>query len=75
MRTEINLSEDLLSGDENAISRALATPRSKEEVRSRGISYTRVRELVKDAFTGLTSVSKIGVYSLRAGGATSAANA
>jgi len=69
MRTEINLSEDL------PISRALATPRSKENVRSRGISYTRVRELVKDAFRGLTAVSKIGVHSLRAGGATSTANA
>ena len=69
MRTEINLSEDL------PISRALTTPRSKEKVRSRGISYTRVRELVKDAFRGLTAVSKIGVHSLRARGATSAANA
>ena len=49
--------------------------RSKEKVRSHGISYTRARELIKDAFRGLTDVSKIGVHSLRAGGATSAANA
>ena len=47
----------------------------RDLVRSRGISYTRVRELVKDAFRGLTAVSKIGVHSLTAGGATSAANA
>ena len=44
-------------------------------VRSQGISYTRDRELVKDASRGLTDVSKLSVHNLRAGGATSAANA
>ena len=66
---QIDLSEDL------PLFRALATPRSKAMVRSQGISYTRARELVKDAFRGFTDVSKISVHSLRAGGATSAANA
>ena len=66
---QIDLSEDL------PLFRALATPRSKEMVRSQGISYTRARKLVKDAFRGFTDVSKISVHSLRAGGATSAANA
>ena len=60
---QIDLSEDL------PLFRALATPRSKEMVRS----YTRARELVKDAFKGLTDVSKLSLHSLRAGGATSAA--
>ena len=64
---QINLSEDL------SLFRALATPRSK--VRSQGISYTRARELIKDAFRDIKDVSKISVHSLRAGGATSAANA
>ena len=40
-----------------------------------GISYTRARELIKDAFRDITGVSKISVHSLRAGGGTSAANA
>ena len=64
---QIDLSEDL------PLFRAPATPRSKEMVRSQGISYTRARELVKDAFKGLTDVSKLSLHSLRAGGATSAA--
>ena len=37
---QINLPEDL------PLFRALATPRSKEKVRSQGISYTRARELI-----------------------------
>ena len=65
---QINLSEDLPPF------RALATPRSKEQVRSQGISYTRARELIKDAFRDITDISKISVHSLRAGGTTSAAN-
>ena len=52
-----------------------ATPRSKDKVQSQGISYTRARELVKDAFIDFTDVSKISVHSLRAGGGPSAANA
>ena len=66
---QIDPSEDL------PMFRALATPRSRVRVRSQGFSYTRARELIKDAFRGLTDVSKISVHSLRAGGATSAANA
>ena len=61
---QIDLSEDL------PLFRALASPCSKEMVRSQGISS---RELVKDAFKGLTDVSKLSLHSLRAGGATSAA--
>ena len=64
---QIDLSEDL------PLFRALATPRSKEMVRIQGISYTRARELVKDAFKGLTDVSKLRLYSLRAGRVTSGA--
>ena len=42
----------------------------------RGLSYTRARETIKEAFKDITAdVSKIGVHSLRAGGATAAANA
>jgi len=66
---QIDLSEDL------PLFRALATPRSKEIVRSQGISYARARELLKDAFRGLNDVSKLSLHSLRAGGATSVANA
>ena len=66
---QINLSKDL------PLFRVLATPRSKEKVRSQGNSYRRARELIKDVFRDITDVSKISVHSLRAGGATSAANA
>ena len=65
---QINLSEDLPSF------RALATPPSKEKVRSQGICKTRARELIKDAFRDTRDVSKISVHSLRARGATSAAD-
>ena len=41
--TQIDLSKDL------PLFRALATPRSKEMVRSQGISYSKAHELVKDA--------------------------
>ena len=66
---QIDLSEDL------PLFRAPATPVSKEKVLSQWISFTRAREFVKDAFRRLTDVTKISVHSLRAGGATSAANA
>ena len=46
-----------------------------KDSRVRGITYTRAREIVKEAFKGLTDVSKIAVHSLRSGGATAAANA
>ena len=60
---QIDLSEEL------PLFRALISPWSKVMVRSQGISYLRARELVKDAFRGLTDVSKLSVHSLRAGGA------
>ena len=56
---QINLSEDL------PLFRALATPRSKEEVRSQGISYTTAKELIKDALRDIKDVSKISVHSLK----------
>ena len=56
---QINLSEDL------TLFRALATPRSKEKVLSQGISYTRAKELIKDAFRDIKEVSEISVHSLR----------
>ena len=48
--------------------------RSKDS-QVRGITYTRAREIVKEALQGFTDVSKIAVHSLRSGGATAAANA
>jgi len=43
---------------------------------STGISYTRAREVVLDAFSQLGFPSRLfGLHSLRSGGATSAANA
>lgn len=45
------------------------------KVRSQGISYTRARELMKEAFKDITDVSKISLHSLRSGGASAAANA
>ena len=65
----INLEEDL------PLFRALAPPKSSSKVRRQGISYSRVRELVKEAFKDITDVSKISPHSLRVGGATAAANA
>ena len=47
---QIHLSEDLPPF------RALATPRSKEKVRSQGICQTRARELIKDAFRDIRDV-------------------
>ena len=40
-----------------------------------GISYTRAREIVKEAFKDISDVSKISLHSLRSGGASAAANA
>lgn len=47
---------------------------SKTKVRRHGLSYTRAREIIKDAFRDITDVSSISLHSLRAGGATAAAN-
>ena len=66
---EIDLEDDL------PLFRAIAPKNSSCKVRRQGISYTRVRELVKDAFRNFIDVSKIGVHSLRIGGASAAANA
>ena len=63
------LSEDL------PLYRVLAIPRSKERVQSQEISYTRARELIKDVLEILPDGSRISVFSLNAGGVTSAANA
>ena len=44
--------------------------------RSKGLSYTRLRELVLEAFKDIVPVfSAIGTHSLRSGGATAPANA
>ncbi|KAL9963329.1 hypothetical protein ACROYT_G032521 [Oculina patagonica] len=44
--------------------------------RSKGLSYTRLRELVLEAFKDIVpDISAIGTHSLRSGGATAAANA
>ena len=44
--------------------------------RSKGLSYTRLRELVLEAFKDIVpDISTIGTHSLRSGGATAAANA
>ncbi|XP_078352499.1 integrase/recombinase xerD homolog isoform X1 [Oculina patagonica] len=66
---KIDLCEDL------PLFRALSSPRSTSTVRRQGLSYTRAREIVKDAFKDITDVSCISLHSLRAGGATAAANA
>ena len=58
--------------DDSPLFRSLL--RSKDS-RVRGLTYTRALEIVKEAFKGLTDVSKIAVHSLRSGGATAAANA
>ena len=65
---EICLEEEL------PLFRAIATPNSSSKVRHQGISYTRARELAKKAFDGITDTSSISLHSLRAGGATAAAN-
>ena len=44
--------------------------------KSKGLSYSRLRELVLEAFKDIVLyISAIGTYSLRSGGATAAANA
>ena len=65
---KMDLNEDL------PLFRALSPPNAKSQVRPKGISYTRVREIVKDAFKNITDISKISPHSLRAGGASAAAN-
>ena len=44
--------------------------------RSKGLSYSRLRELVLEAFKDIVpDISAIGTHSLRSGGTTAAANA
>ena len=46
------------------------------KARARGLSYTRLRELVFEAFRGIVpDLARIGTHSLRSGGATAAASA
>ena len=54
--------------------RGLNSVKAKTRMRKSKISYTRARELVKEAFANSIDVNVIGVHSLRAGGASSAAN-
>ena len=52
------------------------TVKTGNTLRSTGISYTRAREVVLDAFCQLGYPAKLfGLHSLRSGGATAAANA
>ncbi len=41
---------------------------SSKDSKVRGLSYTRARQLVKEAFKDIVDVSKIGVHGLRSGG-------
>ena len=54
--------------------RGLNSVKTKTRMRKSKISYTRVKELVKEAFVDSMDVNLIGVQSLRAGGASSSAN-
>ena len=53
--------------------RGINGPNAKAKLRSK-LSYSRVRELVKEAFKDCIDSTLIGVHSLRAGGASAAAN-
>ena len=66
---KIDLDEDL------PLLRASLSSRSTSKVRRQGLSYSRAREIVKDAFKDISDVSCISLHCPRAGGATAAANA
>ena len=66
---KIDLGEDLL------LFKALSSSRSTSKVRCQGLSYSRAREIVKNAFKDITDVSCTSLHSLRVGGTTTAANA
>ena len=66
---DVDLNEDL------PLFRALSSPRTVTKVWRHGLSYIRAREIIKDGFTDTTDVPSISLHSLRAGGATTAANA
>ena len=54
--------------------RGINGPNAKAKLRRSKLSYSRVRELVKEAFKVCIDSTLIGVHSLRAGGASAAAN-
>ena len=54
--------------------RGINGPNAKAKLRRSKLSYSRVRELVKEAFKDCIDSTLIGVHSLRAGGASEAAN-
>ena len=66
---------EIYLGENLPLFRALSSCRSTSKVRRQGLSYSRVREIVKDTFKDITYVSGISLHSLRARGATAAANA
>ena len=54
----------------------LSKTKSGYKPRSKGLSYSRLRELVLEAFKDIVpDISAVGTHSLRSGGATAAANA
>ena len=55
---DIDLSEDL------PLFRALSSPRSSTKVRCHGLSYTRAREIIKDAFRGITDISSLSLFTV-----------
>ena len=65
----------LVHDEDFPLFRTLAPPKCSAQVRQHGISYTRARDIVKEAFKDITDVSKISLHSLRSGGASAAANA
>ena len=66
---KIDLEEEL------PLLRAIAAPSSSSKVRRQGITHPCARELVIEAFDGITDTSKIRHHSLRAVGATAVTNA
>ena len=66
---DVDLNEDL------PLFTALSSPRSVTKVWRHGLSYIRAREIIKDGFRDTTDVPSISLHSLRAGGATTTANA
>lgn len=71
---QANLSSEKFEEDE-FLFKDLTYKKGKTVLKSTSLSYTRVRELVKEAFSGFIDIKLIGVHSLRSGGATAAANA
>ena len=54
----------------------LSKPKCGYKPRSKGLNYSRLREVVLEALKDIVpDISAIGAHSLRSGGATAAANA